>query len=153
MVALALGTVAPDFTLRNQRGEEVTLSGARGKKVVLMFYPFAFTRTCTSELCSLRDRNADFANDDAEVWSVSCDSPATLKAFADSEGLTHQLLSDFWPHGDVSRAYDAFIDKIGCSSRVTYVIDREGIIRWSAQSGMGEARDDREYVVALGSID
>ena len=101
----------PDFTLRNQFGQTVSLSDFRGKKVVVMFYPFAFTSTCTGEMCAIKDRIGDFDNDDTVMVSISCDPTASLKVFAETEGLTHQLLSDFWPHGEVSRAYEAFWEK------------------------------------------
>lgn len=152
-MALDIGSLAPDFTLRNQFGEDVTLSDLRGKKVVVMFYPFAFTGICTSELCEIRDRRADFVNDDAELLSISCDSTATLKAFAEAEGFTHQLLSDFWPHGEVSRAYGAFWEETGFATRATYVLDREGVVRWAVVNGPGEARNADDYAAALAAID
>ena len=152
-MALEIGQQAPDFTLRNQHGEDVTLSDLRGKKVVVMFYPFAFTGICTGELCAIRDRRADFVNDDAELLSISCDSTATLKAFAEAEGLDHQLLSDFWPHGEVARAYGAFWENTGFATRATYVLDRDGVIRWSVVNGPGEARDADDYAAALAAID
>ncbi len=152
-MALEVGQEAPDFTLRNQFGEDVTLSDLRGKKVVVMFYPFAFTGICTGELCEIRDRRADFVNDDTEVLSISCDSPATLKAFAEAEGLNHQLLSDFWPHGKVANAYGAFWEQTGFATRATYVLDRDGVIRWSVVNGPGEARDADDYAAALAAID
>lgn len=152
-MALDVGTVAPDFTLRNQFGEDVSLVDLRGKKVVVMFYPFAFTGICTSELCEIRDRRTDFVNEDAELLSISCDSPATLKAFAAAEGLDHQLLSDFWPHGEVARAYEAFWEETGFATRATYVLDRDGVIRWSVVNGPGEARSADDYAAALAAID
>lgn len=152
-MALEVGQEAPDFTLRNQFGEDVTLSDLRGKKVVVMFYPFAFTGICTGELCEIRDRRADFVNDDAELLSISCDSTATLKAFAEAEGLDHQLLSDFWPHGEVSRAYGAFWEETGFATRATYVLDRDGVVRWSVVNGPGEARNADDYAAALAAID
>jgi len=152
-MALEVGTTAPDFTLRNQFGEDVSLADFRGKKVVVMFYPFAFTGICTGELCEIRDRRVDFDNDDAVTLSISCDSPATLKAFAEAEGLSHQLLSDFWPHGGVSRAYGAFWEETGFATRATYVLDRDGIIRWSVVNGPGEARSADDYAAALAQID
>ncbi len=152
-MALEIGQLAPDFTLRNQYGEDVTLSDLRGKKVVVMFYPFAFTGICTGELCEIRDRRADFVNDDAELLSISCDSTATLKAFAEAEGLDHQLLSDFWPHGEVARSYGAFWEDTGFATRAAYVLDRDGVIRWSVVNGPGEARDADDYAAALAAID
>ena len=152
-MALEVGTTAPDFTLRNQFGQEVSLSDFRGKKVVVMFYPFAFTNTCTGEMCAIRDRISDFDNDDTAMVSISCDAPASLKAFAETEGLTHQLLSDFWPHGEVSRAYEAFWEKTGFATRATYVLDRAGVIRWSVVNGPGEARNPDDYARALAALD
>jgi len=151
-MAIEVGTSAPDFTLRNQFGEDASLADFRGKKVVVMFYPFAFTGICTGELCEIRDRRADFDNDDAVTLSISCDSPATLKAFADAEGLSHQLLSDFWPHGEVSRAYGAFWEETGFATRATYVLDRDGVVRWSGVNGPGEARNADDYAAALADI-
>ena len=151
--ALEVGTVAPDFTLRNQFGEDVTLSDLRGSKVVVMFYPFAFSGICTGELCEIRDRRADFDAGDAIVLSISCDPTPALKAFAEAEGLNHTLLSDFWPHGEVSRAYGAFWEQTGFATRATYVLDRDGVIRWSVVNGPGEPRDAADYTQALATID
>lgn len=152
-MALEVGTLAPDFTLKNQFGEDVTLSNLRGSKVVVMFYPFAFTGICTGELCEIRDRRSEFDADDATVLSISCDAPPTLKAFAEAEGLTHTLLSDFWPHGEVARAYGAFWEQTGFATRATYVLDRDGVIRWSVVNGPGEARSADDYARALEAID
>jgi peroxiredoxin len=152
-MAIEIGSPAPEFTLRNQHGQPVSLSDFRGQKnVLLMFYPFAFTGTCTGELCTIRDRYTDFVNDDTEVLSVSCDPTASLRVFAEQEGLTHSLLSDFWPHGEVSRAYGAFLEELGFSTRATYVIDREGIVRWSVVNGPGQARDADAYAEALAAL-
>ena len=150
---LEVGTLAPDFTLRNQFGEDVTLSDLRGSKVVVMFYPFAFSGICTGELCEIRDRRADFDAGDAIVLSISCDPTPALKTFAEAEGLNHTLLSDFWPHGEVSRAYGAFWEQTGFATRATYVLDRDGVIRWSVVNGPGEPRDAADYTQALAAID
>ena len=152
-MALEVGQVAPDFTLTNQYGEKITLSDFRGEKnVVVMFYPFAFTGTCTGELCTIRDRYTDFVNDDTVVLSISCDSVHTLKVFAMQEGLTHPMLSDFWPHGEVSRAYGAFIEQKGFATRASFVIDKDGIVRWSVVNGPGEARSADDYAAALADV-
>lgn len=150
---LKVGDVAPDFTLSNQYGEQVTLSDFRGKKnVVVMFYPFAFTGICTGELCTLRDRMLEFDNDDTVTLSISCDSVPSLKVFATQENLTHNLLSDFWPHGTVSQAYGVFLEDKGFATRGSFVIDKEGIIRWMVINGPGEGRDADDYVAALASL-
>src|SRR5213075_2167180 len=105
------GSQAPDFTTRNADGEEVTLSSYRGEKAVLLvFYPFAFSGICTGELCQLRDEFADYDGKGVQVLGVSVDTPFSLKAWADQEGYQFPLLSDFWPHGEVAKAYGVFND-------------------------------------------
>ena len=151
--AATVGQPAPDFTLTNQYGQPVTLSEFRGSKnVVLMFYPFAFTGICTGELCTLRDRQPEFESDDTVVLSVSCDPVPSLKVFSTQENLSHALLSDFWPHGEVSRAYGVFLEDKGFSTRGTFVIDKEGVIRWSVVNGPGEARSADDYLAALADL-
>ena len=151
---VAVGQQAPDFIAKNQFGEEIRLSDFRGKKnVLLMFYPFAFTRLCTQELCVIRDRGPEFENDTTEVLSVSCDSPYTLKVFAETENLEHQLVSDFWPHGEISRAYGVFLEDKGFSTRGSFVIDRDGVIRWMVVNGPGEGRNADDYASALKALD
>lgn len=148
-----IGQPAPEFTLPSQYGEQVSLADFRGaKNVLVMFYPFAFTGTCTGELCTIRDRYTDFVNDDTVVLSISCDSTHTLKAFASQEGLTHPLLSDFWPHGEVSRAYGVFLEEKGFATRGSFVIDREGTVRWAVVNGPGEARSADDYAAALAAL-
>ena len=152
-MSVEVGQAAPEFTLSNQFGEKVSLADFRGEKnVVLMFYPFAFTGTCTGELCAIRDQYVDFVNDDTVVLSVSCDSPYTLKVFAEQESLTHALLSDFWPHGEASKAYGVFLDDKGFSTRGTFILDKEGVIRWSVVNGPGEARESADYKAALAAL-
>ncbi|MFN8170333.1 MAG: peroxiredoxin [Candidatus Nanopelagicales bacterium] len=152
-MAVEIGQPAPEFTLPSQYGEQVSLSDYRGSKnVLVMFYPFAFTGVCTGELCTIRDRYTDFVNDDTVVLSISCDSTHTLKVFAAQEGLTHPMLSDFWPHGEVSRAYGVFLEDKGFSTRGSFVIDKEGIVRWAVVNGPGEARSADDYAAALAAL-
>ena len=152
-MAIEVGTKAPDFTLKSQHGEEVSLADFRGKKnVVVLFYPFAFTGVCTGELCALRDRLPSFVNDDVQLLAVSNDSPFALRVFADQEGLEYPLLSDFWPHGEVSRAFGVFDEEKGCAVRGTFVIDKEGVVRWTVVNAIPEARDLNEYVSALEAL-
>jgi len=149
-MSLSVGDHAPAFTLSNQFGENVSLSDFEGKKnVVVTFYPFAFTGLCTSELCTIRDRHADFINDDTEVLSISCDPVPSLKVFSEQESFTHSLLSDFYPHGDVSKEYGAFLEDKGFATRATYVIDKAGIIRWALVNGPGDGRNADDYAAAL----
>ena len=149
-MTLEIGNEAPDFTLKNQHGEDITLSSFRGEKnVVLVFFPFAFSGICTGELCEIRDNLDDFVTDDAEVLAVSCDHMFSNRAFADRDGYIFSILSDFWPHGAVSQAYGTFNDGAGAPNRGTFVVDREGILRWQVVQGIGEARNLADYRAAL----
>jgi mycoredoxin-dependent peroxiredoxin len=150
---LDIGRPAPDFTLRDQHGESIQLSSYRGRKaVVLMFYPFAFSSVCTGELCAVRDSLPSFESDAVQVLAVSCDPVYALRVFADQDGLTFPLLSDFWPHGATARAYGVFNEERGCADRSTYIVDREGLIRWSVHNAMPEARDLQEQAAALAAV-
>ncbi len=151
-MSVTVGQTAPDFTLVNQHGQKVALAQLRGRKVVLVFYPFAFSALCTTELCDLRDRRGEF-DDDTVLLGVSVDTKYALKVFAEQEGLGFDLLSDFWPHGAVAQAYGVFLpDAGGKATRATFVIDREGVVRWSVVNGPGEMRDPGEYRAALADI-
>jgi mycoredoxin-dependent peroxiredoxin len=152
-MAIEAGVEAPDFELKNQHGELVRLSDFRGSKnVVLLFYPFAFTGVCTGELCAVRDELPQFVNDDVQLLAVSNDSPFTLRVFAEKEGLEYPLLSDFWPHGEVSRAYGVFDEEKGCAVRGTFIIDKTGTVRWTVVNALSDARDLNEYVKALKAL-
>ncbi len=151
-MAVDVGDVAPDFTLRDQARVEHTLSQYRGRKVVLMFFPYAFSRICTGELCTLRDRRAEVLDDETVLLSVSCDSIHSLAAFAAKEGLTHALLADYWPHGAVAQAYGVFLPEIGAAARATFVIDRDGVVRWRVVHGPGDPRDADDYKAAVAAI-
>jgi peroxiredoxin len=147
---LALGELAPDFTLRDQFGQDVTLSSYRDTKAVaIFFYPYAFSGVCTGEMAGIRDRLADFLTFDTEVLAISCDPMFALRAFADQDGLNFPLLSDFWPHGEVTRAYDVFDDRTGSPRRSSYVIDREGKVAWAVHNANPEGRDLDEHVRQL----
>ncbi|MDT0306039.1 peroxiredoxin [Streptomyces sp. DSM 44917] len=152
-MAIEPGTKAPDFRLRNQHGQTVGLADYRGaKNVVLLFYPFAFTGVCTGELCALRDELPAFVNDDTQLLAVSNDSPFALRVFSEQEGLEYPLLSDFWPHGEVSRAYGVFDEDKGCAVRGTFIIDKEGVVRWTVVNALPDARDLNDYVSALATL-
>ncbi|MEV4970083.1 peroxiredoxin [Streptomyces scopuliridis] len=159
-MAIEVGAPAPDFELKDNHGRTVRLSDFRrsedgadgGKNVVLLFYPFAFTGVCTGELCALRDELPSFVNEDTQLLAVSNDSIHTLRVFGEQEGLEYPLLSDFWPHGAVSRAYGVFDEEKGCAVRGTFIIDKEGIVRWTVVNGLPDARDLDEYVKALAAL-
>ena len=148
-----VGTQAPDFALRNQHGEQVQLSSFRDERnVVVVFYPFAFSRVCTGELCEIRDRLAVFADAGAEVLAVSCDPVYALRAWAEQEKYQFSLLSDFWPHGGVAASYGVFDADRGCAGRGTFVVDRSGTVRWSVVSAYLEARKLDDYRAALAEL-
>ncbi|KMS87796.1 MULTISPECIES: peroxiredoxin [Streptomyces] len=152
-MAIQVGDKAPDFELKDNHGRTVKLSDFRGRKnVVLLFYPFAFTGVCTGELCELRDNLPRFEDRDTQLLAVSNDSIHTLRVFAEQEGLEYPLLSDFWPHGNVSRAYGVFDEDKGCAVRGTFVIDKEGVVRWTVVNGLPDARDLNDYVQALDAL-
>ena len=139
---MEIGDVAPDFTLRDQHGQEVRLSSYAGTKAVLLvFYPFAFTGICTGELTEFRDRLEEFETDDTTLLAISCDSMYTQRAFADRDGIFFPLLSDFWPHGAVARAYGVFDEADGSAARSSFVIGKDGTVQWVLHSARGEARD------------
>jgi len=153
VTGLPLGAPAPDFTLRDQFGQDVTLSSFRGKKAVaLVFYPFAFSGVCTGEMSGIRSRLADFMTFDTEVLAISCDPKFALRAFADADGLNFPLLSDFWPHGAVCRAYDVFDERSGSPRRSSYVIDKQGVLRWAVHNANPDGRDLDEHVRQLQAL-
>ncbi|MCX4099024.1 peroxiredoxin [Nocardia sp. alder85J] len=151
---LEVGTVAPDFTLKDQNNQEVSLSAYRGEKSVLVvFYPLAFTGICQGELCKVRDELPKFQNDGAEILAISVGASPTHKIWAAEQGYTFPLLSDFWPHGAVAQAYGVFNDATGFANRGTFVVDKDGIIRFAEMNAPGEARDQAAWEKALAALD
>jgi len=152
-MTISIGTAAPDFELNDQNGNKVSLASFKGKKnVVLLFIPFAFTGTCTGELCAMRDDLSAFQNDNVELLAVSCDSMFTQRIWAEKEGYKFPVLADFWPHGAVAQAYGIFDEARGCALRGTFVIDKEGIVRWTVVNGLGDARSNDDYKAALAAL-
>ena len=152
-MTITIGSAAPDFELNDQNGNKVSLSSFKGKKnVVLLFIPFAFTGTCTGELCAMRDDLASFQNESVELLALSCDSMYSQRIWAEQEGYKFPVLSDFWPHGATAQAYGIFDEARGCALRGTFVIDKEGIVRWSVVNGLGDARSNDDYKAALAAL-
>ncbi|GAA2897763.1 peroxiredoxin [Pseudonocardia halophobica] len=152
-MAPEVGTKAPDFTLKDQDKQEVSLSSFQGDKAVLVvFYPFAFSGICTGELCTVRDDLSSFQNDDVQILAVSTDPTFSLKAWATAENYTFPLLSDFWPHGEVAKAYGVFNEGAGMAVRGTFLVDREGVIRFAEVNQPGEARDQEGWKKALAAL-
>jgi peroxiredoxin len=152
-MAVDVGDRAPLFELKDQHGQTVRLSDFRGREnVALVFYPFAFSGICTSELCEIRDNLGVFAADDVQVIAISCDPLYSLRAFAEREGFEFPLLSDFWPHGEVSRTYGVFDEVQGRAVRGTFLVDTEGTVRWTMINSPGEARPLAAYREALAAL-
>ncbi|MBT8160237.1 MULTISPECIES: peroxiredoxin [Arthrobacter] len=147
-----VGQEAPDFELVNQYGEPVRLSALRGRNVVLVFFPFAFSGICTGELCEIRDNLAVFEHGNATILGVSVDSKFALRAYADKENYEFDLLADFWPHGAVAEQYGVFDSSSGMSLRGTFIIDASGIVRYVVVNPRGQARDLGEYREALSAL-
>jgi len=147
------GTEAPDFTLKDQNGQPVTLSSFRGQKnVLLVFFPLAFTGICQGELDQIRDRLPDYENDDTATLAISVGPPPTHKIWATESGFLFPVLSDFWPHGGVAAAYGVFNDDAGFANRGTFVVDRAGVIRFAEVKQPGEARDQGLWTDALAAL-
>ena len=148
-----IGQQAPDFELKDQHGNLVKLSAFRGEKnVVVLFYPFSFTGTCTGELCAMRDQLELFQNDSVQLLAISCDSMFTQRIFAERENYQFPVLSDFWPHGEVAKKYGIFDDARGCALRGTFIIDKEGVVRWQIVNAISDARNLDEYKAALATL-
>jgi peroxiredoxin len=133
-MAIQIGQPAPDFTLYNTERQPVTLSEQRGKNVLLLFFPLAFTSVCTAELCSVRDNMKIYEGFNATPFGISVDSTATLNKFKEDQGLNFTLLSDF--NKEASRAYDAIYEEWGMgmkgvSKRAAFIIDKNGIIQYA----------------------
>lgn len=152
-MSLLIGDLAPDFSLPNQFGEGVTLSQFRGAKpVVLVFYPLSFSGICTGELCEIRDNFARFESNDVELLAISVDSKYVQKVFAEHEGYKFSVLADFWPHGQVAKDYEVFLEEHGISNRATFVVDKDGVLVAKFVTAPGQARSLDEYDRALATL-
>ncbi len=145
-----LGRPAPELELPDTHGTPVRLSALRGGPVLLVFFPFAFSGVCTSELSALRDRGDGLAG--VRVLGVSCDPVFTLRAWSEQERFGLELLSDFWPHGAAARAYGVFDAASGHARRGSFLVDADGVLRWSVLSPAGRARDVGQYVDAARAL-
>jgi len=152
-LVLNAGQLAPDFTLIDQHGEEVTLSDElQEQPVALVFFPLAFSGICTGELCELRDNPELFETPGVKLFAISVDSKFALRAWADAESYGFQLLSDFWPHGQVAKDYGVFIEERGVATRATVVIGQDGKIAASFENAPSEARNLEMYEEALAKL-
>jgi mycoredoxin-dependent peroxiredoxin len=152
-MAVQSGDQAPDFELPDQHGTPVRLSSFRGtKKVVLVFYPLAFSPVCSGELCALREEFPEASSGGVELLTVSVDSLFAHRAWADAEHFQFGLLSDFWPHGAVAKQYGVFDEAKGVATRGTFIIDSGGTVGWSVINPIPQARDIADYQKALAAL-
>jgi glutaredoxin-dependent peroxiredoxin len=144
-MAPEVGSTAPDFTLPNQDRDPVTLSGQRGRPVVLAFFPAAFSSVCQKELCTFRDSIAQLDKVNAQVYGISVDTFFALKAFADEQRLPFPLLSDF--NKQVIREYGVFNEDMiglkGIAKRAVFVLDKNGVVRH--REVLEDARNEPNY--------
>ncbi len=148
-----IGQIAPPFQLHDQDRNVVTLESLKGGNALIVFIPFPFTERCEGELCAIRDRYSELEDMDANVVAITCDTLPANKAWSDANGFTFRVLSDFWPHGHISRAYGVFNEQFGCANRVTFVLDADGIVKdVVASGGLGSSRDFDDYTAALEAL-
>lgn len=143
------GDPAPDFELSNQFGERIRLSKLWGTAVAVVFFPFAFSRVCSGELCELQENLRLFEDHRVTLLGVSADHKYSLRAYADAEKLGFDLLADFWPHGEVARSYGVFDEEGGFADRATFVLDASGQVSAVIRSDMGRPRSLADYRSAL----
>ncbi len=148
-MAVEVGSEAPDFTLRDENGEEVSLSSLRGQNVVLFFFPAAFSGICTKELHQATELGEQYDAAGAQVYGISVDSPYALKAWKRDEGLKAHFLSDNHPKGAIATEYEAYIPEAGVATRATYVIDKDGKVAHKMINHPGEMRDQDSIIQAL----
>jgi peroxiredoxin len=151
-MTLSVGDRAPEFSLPDQDKQGVSLADLRGTPVLLVFYPFAFSGTCTGELCQLRDELAVYTDAGVKVIAVSTDPVFSLKAFREKESFDFPLLSDFWPHGATAQAYGVFNEKAGMALRGTFLIDAEGNVAFAEVNQPGDAREQSGWKKAVSSL-
>jgi peroxiredoxin len=153
MTTIAVGDRAPDFTLPDQARRPVSLSGLLGdKNVLVVFYPLSFTATCEGELCAIRDDIEVHRSDTLETVAISVDSTAVHARWAKDQGFDFPILADFWPHGEVARSYGVLDEASGLALRATFLVDRDGIVRYTDRSEMSVARDRSRWHEAIDAL-
>lgn len=131
---IAAGEPAPDFTLRDQDGEKVSLSDYRGRKVMLVFYPGDFSPVCGDQLTVYQEVKPEIAAKGVELVGISVDGFFAHKAFQEKLGIDTTLLSDFEPKGEVARAYGSYLDGPGFANRTLVLVDEDGTVAWAYES-------------------
>ena len=146
---IEVGQPAPNFTLKDQNQNQVSLNDFKGKKVVLAFYPLDFSPVCSKEHACFHDDFSQFEGLDAEVLGISVDSAWAHKAFAEKLGIQYRLLADFHPKGEVAKTYGLYLEDKGITNRATVIIDKEGIIRYVSVYDIPQQRNNQELIEVL----
>jgi peroxiredoxin (alkyl hydroperoxide reductase subunit C) len=147
------GSRAPEFALKDQEGNEVTLADLEGAKALVVFIPFPFSSICEGELCAIRDERARLNDLDANVVAISCDTRHANRKWSEDQGFGFPVLSDFWPHGETCRAYGVFNEKVGAANRITFVLDEDGVVREVIDTGsVSIAREIEACFAALEAL-
>ena len=131
---IAVGDKAPDFTLRDQDGEDVSLADFKGRKVLLVFYPMDFSPVCSDQLSIYQEVKPELAEKGVELLGISIDHPYAHKAFQEKLGIDTPLLADFEPKGEVAKAYGSYIDGAGIANRTLVLVDEDGSVAWTYES-------------------
>ncbi len=140
MGVIAAGEAAPDFTLRDQDGEEVSLSDYRGRRVLFVFYPFDFSSVCSDQLTVYQEVKPELEEKGVELVGISVDHIHAHKAFREKLGIDTTLLADFEPKGEVAKAYGSYFEPAGMANRTLVLVDADGGVEWSYESpSPGEA--------------
>ncbi|MGH9794857.1 MAG: peroxiredoxin [Candidatus Acidiferrales bacterium] len=150
---IAVGTPAPEFTLKDQSQQEVKLADFKGKKnVVLMFYPLDWSPVCTNEHACMVNDMKNFEQLDAQVMGLSVDSAWSHKAFAEKMGIQYPLLADFQPRGAVADKFGMYLTDKGITGRAVAIIDKQGKVAWFKQYDIPQLPDIKEVASALAQI-
>ncbi len=153
MEQISVGAKAPEFSLKDQDGNELSLSGFLGKRVLLSFHPLAWTGVCQRQMEALEMNVEALEALNAQALGISVDAVPTKKAWADAIGIVKtRLLSDFWPHGGVASAFGLFREDAGTSERATVLIDESGVVRWIKVYPLSEVPDIQELLATLKTI-
>ncbi len=151
-MTLSVGDTAPEFSLPDQDKQVLSLKDLRGAPVLLVFYPFAFSRICTGELCQLRDELSTYTDAGVQVLAISTDPVFSLKAYREEEKFEFPLLSDFWPHGATAQAYGVFNEKAGMALRGTFLVDADGQVAFAEVNSPGDAREQSGWKDAVSAL-
>ena len=149
MQPIAVGQKAPDFTLKDQNQNEVSLAALRGHNVVVAFYPLDFSPVCSKEHACFTDDLKQFEGLKAKVLGLSVDSAWAHKAFADKLKINYPLLADFHPRGEVAKKFGLYLEDKGITNRATVIVDKQGVVRYVKVYDIPQQRNNRELIAEL----